>query len=74
MTQEEAITALKQLGREARPLANPELVALKVGEAVNPNEKLRATADGHILMVQDGCYWQVINIADLIEIEPEVKP
>ena len=71
MTQEEAITAFKQLGREACPCANPDFVALKVGEVVNPNEKFRATADGHVLMVQDGHYWQVINIATMIEIQGE---
>lgn len=71
MTQEEAIAAFKQVGREARPCAHPDFVALKVGEAVNPNEKFRATADGHVLVVRDGHYWQVINIVNVIEIQEE---
>ena len=65
MTQEEAIEAFKNIGLEAKPCANPIYIELRVGVATDPNEKMRATADGQFLWVKEGHYWQVIALETL---------
>jgi hypothetical protein len=65
MTQEEAIKAFKNIGLEAKPCANSIYIELRVGVATDPNEKMRATADGQLLWAKEGHFWQVIALETL---------
>jgi hypothetical protein len=65
MTQEEAIKAFESVGLEAKPCANPLYIELRVGVATDPDEKMRATADGQLLWAKEGYFWQVIALETL---------
>ena len=59
------IDQLKEKGYEAKPCVDPDMIALKVGEAEDPNERMRLTADGQFYIVDDGYYYQIGSVEDL---------
>lgn len=65
MIAEELIEYGKTIGKVITLCDNPELVAVDCGEAPDTNERMRLTADGALLTVRDGRYWQVGEIGEV---------
>ena len=59
MTRDEVIEALRAQGRIAKPCYSDNYIAVRCGEATNPNERMRLTASGQLLTVIDGYFWQI---------------
>lgn len=59
MTREEVISLAESKGFQAKPCASENLMMVKIGKADNPNERMKLTADGQVLVVDEGHYWQV---------------
>lgn len=62
---ETLIALAKEIDRVVVPCHNPEHAALDCGEAADTNERMRLTADGAVLIVSDGRYWQVGTIKEV---------
>jgi hypothetical protein len=62
---EDVIELAAQKGRVVKACHDPEFAALDCGEAPNPNERMRVTADGAVLTVNNGRYWQVGPLVDV---------
>jgi hypothetical protein len=59
MTREEVLKLAENKGYQAKPCVAENMMAVKIGKADDPNERMRYTADGQILVVDEGYYWQV---------------
>jgi hypothetical protein len=58
-TIEEVIALAAEKGRVVKACHSPEHAALDCGAAPNTNERMRMTAGGALLTVNEGRYWQV---------------
>ena len=58
------IDQLKEKGYEAKPCVDPDMIALKVGEAKDTNERMHLSADGQLYIVDDGYYYQIGTVED----------
>lgn len=67
MTREEVIALAEAKGYRAKPCAADNLMAVKLGKADNPNERVRLTEHGQVLVVDEGYYWQVGSVDDWAE-------
>ena len=59
MTREDVIALAVSKGYRAKPCAAENFMAVKLGKADNPNERMRLTESGQVLVVDEGFYWQV---------------
>jgi hypothetical protein len=59
MTREEVIALAEIKGLQAKPCAADGMMAVKVGNAEDTNERMRLTDSGQLLVVDEGYYWQV---------------
>ena len=55
----DVIKLAESKGYSAKPCVAEDKVAVKIGKADDPNERIRYTVDGQILVVDEGFYWQV---------------
>jgi hypothetical protein len=55
----------QQKGRVVKACHDPEFAALDCGEAPDSNERMRMTAGGALLTVDEGRYWQVGPLEDV---------
>jgi hypothetical protein len=62
MTREQAIALAEAKGYRAKPCAAEDKMAVKIGKADDPNERMRLTPDGQVLVVDEGYYWQVGSV------------
>ena len=67
MTNKEVIKRGMSIGLVIKQCHNPEYLAIDCGEALDPNERMRITSDGKVLMVNGGRYWQVGSAEDIAE-------
>ena len=51
MTRDEAIKLAESKGYSAKPCVAENMMAVKIGKADDPNERMRYTADGQILVI-----------------------
>lgn len=65
MTRDDIIRLANQSGFIAKPCASEGLIAIRVGEAENTNERMRLTENGQILIVDEGYFWQVGTVEDV---------
>jgi hypothetical protein len=56
---DEVIALATEKGRVVKACHSPEHAALDCGAAPDTNERMRMTAGGALLTVDDGRYWQV---------------
>lgn len=56
---DEVIALATEKGRVVKACHSPKHAALDCGEAPDTNERMRMTAGGALLTVNDGRYWQV---------------
>jgi len=54
-------------GWSAKECHDPDYVAFDCGPAPDTNERMRLTAEGALLTVDDGRYWQVVSLKDAYE-------
>lgn len=59
MNREEVIALAESKGLQARPCPAEGMMAVNVGKAKDTNERMRLTDSGQLLVVDEGCYWQV---------------
>ena len=59
MTREEVIALAEAKGYRAKSCVAEDKMAVKIGKADHPNERMKLTADGQVLVVDEGYYWQV---------------
>ena len=59
MTREEVIALAEIKGLQAKPCVADGMMAVNVGKAEDTNERMRLTDSGQLLVVDEGCYWQV---------------
>ncbi len=64
-TIEQVIALAAEKGRVVKACHNPEFAALDCGEAPKTNERMRMTAGGALLTVDEGRYWQVGTLDDV---------
>ena len=62
MNREEVIALAESKGLQAKPCALESMMAVNVGKAEDPNERMRLTDSGQVLVVDEGCYWQVVTV------------
>lgn len=62
MTRDDIIKLAESKGYSAKPCASENLMMVKIGKADNPNERMKLTADGQVLVVDEGHYWQVGSV------------
>ena len=67
MNREEVIALAKSKGLQAKPCALESMMAVNVGKAEDPNERMRLTESGQVLVVGEGCYWQVGEVDEWAE-------
>ena len=67
MNREEVIALAKSKGLQAKPCALESMMAVNVGKAEDPNERMRLTESGQVLVVDEGCYWQVGEVDEWSE-------
>ena len=65
MTRDDIIRKARESGLVVEPCVSEDHIAVRVGEAVDSNERMRLTADMQLLVVNDGYYWQVGTVEDL---------
>jgi len=67
MSRDEAIKKATERGLIVNPGAIEYLVSVRTDTAPpDNNERMRITASGNLLIVEDGYYWQVGTTEDLI--------
>ena len=59
MTRDEVIEGLRSQGHIVKPCHSENFIAVRCGEASDPSERMRLTADGQLLTVMDGYFWQI---------------
>jgi hypothetical protein len=59
MTREEVIALAESKGFQAKTCALESMMAVNIGKAEDTNERMRLTDSGQLLVVDEGCYWQV---------------
>jgi hypothetical protein len=62
MNREDIIKLAESKGYQAKPCAADGMMAVNVGKAENTNERMRLTESGQLLVVDEGCYWQVGSV------------
>ena len=62
VNREDIIKLAESKGYSAKPCASENLMMVKIGKADNPNERMKVTADGQVLVVDEGHYWQVGSV------------
>jgi hypothetical protein len=67
MTREEVIALAESKGYRAKPCVDESRMAVKIGKADHPNERMKLTADGQVLVVDEGYYWQVGGVDEWAE-------
>ena len=67
MNREETIALAESRGLQAKPCASDGMMAVNVGKAEDPNERMRLTDSGQILVVDEGGYWQVGTVDEWAE-------
>ena len=59
MTREDIIRMAQDIGWIVKPCYDPTMIAVQCGIAPDANERMRVTAEGAVLIVDDGYYWQI---------------
>lgn len=67
MNREEIIKLAESKGYCAKPCVAENFIAVKIGKADSPNERMKLTADGQVLVVDEGYYWQVGGVGEWAE-------
>lgn len=67
MNIDEVISLATLKGWTAKACHSPDHVAFDCGPAPDSNERMRLTADGALLIVDECRYWQVVEIKDAYE-------
>ena len=67
MNREETIALAESRGLQAKPCAADGMMAVNVGKAEDTNERMRLTESGQVLVVDEGCYWQVGTVDEWAE-------
>lgn len=67
MTRDQVIAKAIAAGMYAKACADDNHIAIEQGKAENPNERMRMTSDGVLLIVDDGYYWQLATVDELAE-------
>lgn len=65
VTFEQVQAVAREKGRVVKACADPGHAALDCGEAPDTSERMRMTADGALLIVSEGRYWQVGTLLDV---------
>lgn len=66
MTRDEVLERARARGLVAEPCADEAFIAVRASEAPEgTNERMRITAQGKVLTVADGYYWQVGTVDDV---------
>jgi len=65
MTRDQVITKAIASGMYAKACADDNYIAIECGKAEDPNERMRMTSDGALLLVDDGYYWQLATAEEL---------
>ena len=65
MTRDQVIAKAIAAGMYAKACADEKYIAIEYGKAENPNERMRITSDGALLIVDDGYYWQIVTTEEL---------
>lgn len=66
-TIDQVISLAAEKGRVAKACHDPAYAAVDCGPAPETNERMRMTADGALLTVSEGRYWQVGPIEDVFQ-------
>ena len=74
MTREKVIALAESKGLQARPCPADGMMAVNVGKAEDSNERMRLTDSGQLLVVDEGCYWQVGTTEEWAKHLNEEKP
>ena len=59
MDRDDVIKLAEGKGYRAKPCVADGMMAVNVGKAEDTNERMRLTDSGQLLVVDEGCYWQV---------------
>lgn len=74
---EKTIALAIKKGKIVKPsLVDSSVALLDCGPAIEKNERMRITADGALLSVDEGRYWQIGPVKDIynwLKTLPEVK-
>ena len=66
MNRDRVLASAREVGLIVEPCALETLIAVRTGEAPkDTNERMRMTADGALLTVIGGYYWQVGTVGDI---------
>ena len=67
MTREEVMADARTAGLVVEPCRHEDFIAIRLSEIPEDrkNERMRMTAEGALLTVADGYYWQVGTIEDV---------
>lgn len=65
MTRDQVIAKAIASGMYAKACADEDYIAIECGKAENPNERMRMTSDGALLIVDEGYYWQLATVDEL---------
>ncbi len=65
MNREQVMQDARAAGFVVESCADDRFIAVRAGEATNPNERMRMTSDGTFLIVHEGYYWQVGTTEDI---------
>ncbi len=59
MNRDDIIRMANEAGMVAKPCASEEYIAIRAGKPEDPNERMRMTEDGQLLIVDEGYFWQI---------------
>jgi hypothetical protein len=63
MNRDQVIKQARKAGLVVEPCVDKAFIAIRVGEApTGTNERMRMTADGAVMTVKEGYYWQVGSV------------
>ena len=65
MNREQVMKDAESVGLIVQACHSEDNIAVRAGEAPNPNERMRMTSDGSLMIVDDGYYWQVGTVEDV---------
>ena len=66
MTRDQVMQKAREKGLIVEPCVDKSFISIRVGEApAGTNERMRMTADGAVMTVNNGYYWQVGSIDDV---------
>jgi acyl-coenzyme A synthetase/AMP-(fatty) acid ligase len=66
MNRDQVMQMARDAGLVVEPCVAEDFISIRVGEApAGTSERMRLTADGALMIVNDGYYWQVGSVDDV---------